>query len=71
MYISSERVRLQITSILSAWGMDEDPVRTTVDAMVYSDLAGIDSHGISMLMQYENYWRKGQLNLKGRPSAYC
>ena len=67
MNVSPERVRQQIASLLTAWGMDSDLVHTTVDAMVYADLAGIDSHGISMLMQYEDYWTKGQLNLKARP----
>lgn len=67
MLVSAERVRLQIGSILSSWGMDAGPAQTTVDAMLYSDLSGIDSHGISMLMQYESYWRKGQLNLKACP----
>ena len=50
MNVSAERVRQQIASILTAWGMDADLVLTTADAMLYSDLAGIDSHGISMLI---------------------
>ena len=35
--------------------MDEDLVRTTVDATVYSDPAGIDSHGGSMLTSYTSF----------------
>lgn len=67
MNVSAERIGQQIASILTAWGMDADLVRTTVDAMVYSDLAGIDSHGVSMLMAYEQYWKTGQVNFKARP----
>lgn len=67
MLVAVERVRAQIESILSAWGMDHDLVETTVEAMVYSDASGIDSHGISMLMQYESYWRMGKLDLRARP----
>lgn len=65
--VSAERVRQQIMSVLTAWGMDADLARTTVDAMVYSDLAGIDTHGISLLTTYEDYWTKGKVNFRARP----
>ncbi len=61
------RVERQIASILAAWGTEPELVRTTVDAMVYSDLAGIDSHGISMLMMYEEGLRAGRLDVRARP----
>lgn len=67
MNIPVQRVRDQITSILSAWGMEPEPVRTTVEVMVETDLAGIDSHGISMLMLYEQTKLSGQLNPRARP----
>jgi LDH2 family malate/lactate/ureidoglycolate dehydrogenase len=35
--------------------------------MVQTDLAGVDSHGVSMLMDYDESRRKGRLNLKARP----
>src|SRR3990172_5738473 len=62
-----ERVRQQIASVLGAWGMDADLVHTTVEAIIYADLAGIDSHGVSMLTTYERYWTKGQVNFRARP----
>lgn len=67
MNVAAETVRQQIESILTVWGMEADMVRTTADAMLYSDLAGIDSHGVSMLMAYEDYRAKGKLNLRARP----
>jgi LDH2 family malate/lactate/ureidoglycolate dehydrogenase len=67
MNVAVERVRAQIASLLTAWGMDADLVQTTVDAMMYSDLAGIDSHGVSMLMQYEDNRLSGRTNVKARP----
>lgn len=51
--VAAEKVRQQITAVLSAWGMDSGFANTTADVMVDTDLAGIDSHGISMLMTYE------------------
>jgi LDH2 family malate/lactate/ureidoglycolate dehydrogenase len=35
--------------------------------MVGTDLAGVDSHGVSMLMDYESSKQKGKLNLKAAP----
>lgn len=64
---AAERVREQIVSILESWGMDREIVRTTAEVMVETDLAGVDSHGISMLMDYENSKSKGKLNLKAKP----
>jgi len=67
MNVSAELVSKQITSVLTAWGMEPEAVRTTVDVMVDTDLAGIDSHGISMLMLYEQLISRGLLHLRARP----
>ena len=68
MNVSAERVRQQITALLANWGMDADLIAMTVDVMVETDLAGIDSHGISMLMTYDSFRAKGKLNLHAHPA---
>lgn len=60
-------VRRQISIVLSAWGMPDDLVATTAEAMVETDLMGVDSHGISMLMAYDAKYREGRLKLTARP----
>lgn len=67
MNVSAERVRQQILNILHAWGMEPDLAETTAGAMVETDLLGVDSHGISMLMTYEERAREGKLDLRARP----
>jgi len=67
MNVPVDRVREQITNVLAAWGMDEKIVRTTAEVMVETDLAGVDSHGISMLMDYDQSRLKGKLNLAAAP----
>lgn len=64
---AAERVREQIVAILESWGMERETVRTTAEVMVETDLAGVDSHGVSMLMDYESSKSKGKLNLEARP----
>jgi len=66
MNVSAEHVRAQIAAILDAWGMAADLVRTTTDVMIETDLAGIDSHGISMLMLYESLRSAGKLNMQAQ-----
>ena len=67
MNVPAERVRAQIVSILTSWGMDAQQVQTTAQAMLETDLSGVDSHGISMLMDYQSSRDKGKLNLSARP----
>src|SRR5438094_7457055 len=64
MNVPVERGREQIVTLLSAWGMDRELVRTTAEVMLETDLAGVDSHGVSMLMDYENSKSKGKLTLR-------
>jgi LDH2 family malate/lactate/ureidoglycolate dehydrogenase len=69
MKVPAARVREQIVSIFTAWGMDPALVKTAAEVMVETDLAGVDSHGVSMLMDYDDARRKGKLNLKARPKV--
>jgi LDH2 family malate/lactate/ureidoglycolate dehydrogenase len=64
---SADLIRDQIESILRAWGMKEDKLRLTADIMVETDLRGIDSHGVSMLIQYAQMQNAGQLRLGAEP----
>ena len=69
MNIQADRVRRQILLILQAWDMAPDMAEITAGLMVETDLMGIDSHGISMLMTYEEMRQAGGLRLQSRPSV--
>ncbi|WP_424812110.1 Ldh family oxidoreductase [Roseococcus sp. YIM B11640] len=60
-------IRAQIVSILTAWGMPKHLTDITAEIMVETDLMGVDSHGISMLMAYEEMLKLGQLRIAGEP----
>ena len=68
MNVPAERVRAQIAAILSGWGMREDLAQITIEAMLDTDLSGVDSHGIAMLTDYETSRAKGKLNLNAEPT---
>ena len=67
MNIAVEQVQRQVVEILSAWGMPDNLVETTADAIVYADVVGVDSHGLSMLMLYEDVWKAGRMRVEARP----
>jgi LDH2 family malate/lactate/ureidoglycolate dehydrogenase len=60
-------LRQQIETVLRAWGMAEAAVAVTAEIMIETDLAGIESHGVSMLAIYDGMRRTGKLNLKAAP----
>lgn len=64
---SAQAVRQQIYSLLRAWGMSETQATVSADVMVDTDLSGVDSHGISMLMDYNKSRINGRLNLNAEP----
>lgn len=66
-HVPVERVRLQILTVLTQWGMPPDLAAITADLMAETDLLGIDSHGISMLPSYESKLRAGTLQISARP----
>lgn len=67
MLVQADRVRAQIAAILDRWGMSPDLAATTVEAMTETDLLGVDSHGISMLMTYEKRVQEGKVKLTVPP----
>ena len=55
--------RGQIETILLAWGMPKDQAARTADVLAWADLHGVDSHGISMIVEYDGRRRAGRLKI--------
>jgi LDH2 family malate/lactate/ureidoglycolate dehydrogenase len=68
MGVPADLVRRLIVDVLTAWGMDSDLAAVTSDVMVDTDLSGIDSHGVSMLITYEKYRQEGRIDFAARPT---
>ncbi|MGH7101028.1 MAG: hypothetical protein ACREFJ_01425, partial [Acetobacteraceae bacterium] len=54
--------RRQIEIILLAWEARHEAAAATADVLLYAGLSGIDSHGISMLTEYDTKRRRGWLD---------
>lgn len=67
MAASYEAHRKQIEAILSAWGMPAGNAARTADVLGWADLHGVDSHGISMLTEYDKRVRNAKLNIRSVP----
>ncbi|MBI5800740.1 MAG: Ldh family oxidoreductase [Verrucomicrobia bacterium] len=67
MKVTAEQLSSQAAAILRAWGLDEDSISATVEVMIYADLRGIESHGVSTLTLYDEYRRADKLTLRPQP----
>ncbi|HWA80045.1 MAG TPA: Ldh family oxidoreductase [Acetobacteraceae bacterium] len=67
MHASPLIYRRQIETILLGWGARIEAAAATADVLLYAGLSGIDSHGISMLTEYDSRRRNGWLDLKAKP----
>ncbi|CAM3553903.1 Putative oxidoreductase YjmC [Bordetella sputigena] len=65
--VPAESAHRQIVLIARAWGMSEADAGITADVLVDADLKGIDSHGISMLIFYDQIFRAGQMRMDAQP----
>lgn len=63
----ASQLHRQVLAILRAWGMPEQSATATATVMVETDLSGIDSHGVSMLMLYEKLRSENRLKLDAVP----
>lgn len=53
----------QIETILLAWGMPATQAARTADVLAWADLHGVESHGISMLVEYDMRYRANRLKM--------
>src|SRR5271156_5227852 len=61
--VTDAAVEAQIKAILGAWGMEEPALSITARVLLWADLRGIDSHGISMIASsYRRMRDAGVLN---------
>lgn len=67
--VPAESIRAQIVAILTKWGMPAEHAETTAGIMVETDLMGVDSHGLSMMMTYEDGVKEGRIQLAAQPKV--
>ena len=58
--VPAARLQEQMRDILAAWGMNGRHALTTAEVLLAADLAGIDSHGSTLLALYEQQIRSGK-----------
>ncbi len=58
--ISATDLHQQVIEILQSWGVPEEYAATTAEILVDTDLHGIDSHGVAMLVTYSKWQKERQ-----------
>jgi len=63
--VAPEAMRATVTNLFEALGMSESHASQAADVLVYADLRGIDSHGVSNMMRsYVTALQEGRVNAK-------
>lgn len=57
----------QIAAIFRAWGMGEQNARLTGEVLGWADLHGVESHGIAMIVEYDERRRTRPINMTPEP----
>jgi LDH2 family malate/lactate/ureidoglycolate dehydrogenase len=50
--VPQERMRATVTDVFGALGLDGDDAALAADVLVWADIRGVDSHGVSNMMPY-------------------
>jgi LDH2 family malate/lactate/ureidoglycolate dehydrogenase len=69
LYASAPALRSLAADVLHGWGMPLDRATESAALIVESDLRGVDSHGISMLPQYERLVAEGRVDVGAAPEV--
>lgn len=59
----------QARAILAAWGLPEAQAGATAELLVEAELAGIESHGVGLLVLYRDLLAAGRVVAGGEPSV--
>lgn len=67
--INHQRLEDQVTAIFASFGMVESEARLCAQVLVYADLKGVDSHGVSNAIRqiYVPRFRDGNMNPRPKP----
>lgn len=69
MNVAVDVVRAQILAVLAGWSAPADTAATVADVLVAADLAGVDSHGVTLLTEYAELVTGSRLDVTARPSV--
>jgi ureidoglycolate dehydrogenase (NAD+) len=65
--VAPQRLSEFAAAIFCAHGMGADDARTVSEVLVWANLRGVDSHGVSRIPSYLNFIRRGDLDPGARP----
>ena len=66
--VAADAMRATTTSLFAALGMSDADAAQSADVLVYADVRGINSHGVSnMTPRYVSWLKKGTINARPEP----
>ena len=59
--VQADDMRATVENLFKSLGMPEDDAEQAVDVLIYADIRGIDSHGVSNMTRAYVYWLQNQI----------
>jgi ureidoglycolate dehydrogenase (NAD+) len=66
MIVEAERLRRFTSDVFARAGMSDADAAIVADALVWANLRGVDSHGVSRVPSYVEWMRRGDINTAAR-----
>ncbi|MFZ2352551.1 Ldh family oxidoreductase [Paucilactobacillus nenjiangensis] len=63
----STKINELVYDIYKAYGFSEEQSHQAADMLIYTDLHGIESHGVQRLVMYDNFIQNGKIRVQSAP----
>lgn len=63
----SEKIKQLVFNIYQAYGFSTDASHKVANTLIYTDLHGIESHGVQRLVMYDHFIQNGKIRVNSHP----
>ena len=66
---NSKKIEQLIYNIYKGYGFTEEESQEVAHMLIYTDLIGIESHGVQRMIMYDDFIRNGKIRVHNRPEV--
>ncbi len=63
----SDKIKELVFHIYQGYGFTDDQAHKVAETLIYTDLHGIQSHGVQRMFMYDHFIQNGKIRVKSRP----
>ncbi|MCG0595377.1 Ldh family oxidoreductase [Lactiplantibacillus plantarum] len=66
---NSKKIEQLIYNIYKGYGFTEEESQEVAHMLIYTDLIGIESHGVQRMIMYDDFIRNGKIRVHNQPEV--